>query len=222
MAILIAGPYSRLSGRLRNDVYGVARTRWGKRASARGWTQTIPNPSPEFIAWQEVTKDVDAIATAMTSDRWREAWRFAYRNLPGWHSLRRWLGRCIEYLSPNTQWKEQREYMSLGPVTFPSWIYQFGGYPQNIYIGWDTACSGDYCSPDDVIIPHLVLKTNPADYMRMQFPDGEHKRSDWQWGYNILPPATNFVFFCWFRHTLPNGSYLYSLVKVLDCYTPPL
>ena len=125
MATARAGPYSRLLGTLEEKVWGVARTRWGKRMSARGQGPPPGNPSPQVLANRLIVAELLPLLDFLGPATWRDDWDNSDGKLPGWHSLHSWLIRNSEANFEPPFWSltydGTNDYAGLAALDLNSW-----------------------------------------------------------------------------------------------------
>lgn len=215
MALLLGGITSKPSGKTAGVVFGRARTRYGKLATAREWT--IPNdPQTES---QTENRDLFRLASLTGgmagSELYQAAWDNVEGLLPGWNAFVAWAKSALE-LSGIYQWKDTLPPKSLGPVYMPEITQNPNDVDGHLDLTWDGDIVGDHCADEDTLWGFYAAKGSPGSGAPSVFQRhlGTVQRSVELDANQGLEIATEYASVHWFRHLEPDGTYTYSPLSV--------
>jgi len=215
MALVYSGIYSRPAGKTGGVVWGAARTRIGKVATAR--TYTIPNqPNTDAqLQRRALLKTGAYFANLLGEALYRDPWNNVVGLLPGFQSLMSHAINSMEYDATTGlgAWLDTPPPISLGPSFMPEVVATGGS--GTLTLTWDTDTPGDHSADEDGMLGACFVKDQPYLGLTSFFTRaiGNHHRDAGTMSFSGMTGPNTFGALVWFRHTEPDGSYTYSPVS---------
>ncbi|MCP4642956.1 MAG: hypothetical protein GY851_21095 [bacterium] len=221
MSKVTGGIYGKPSGKTGGVVWGRARSRAGKIATAREYVVPTDPQTAAQLSQRLKFQTAALLMSNLGAATWQSAWNRTLGELPGWQSMQSWwlTGLSLSgavYAIPNAM-----PAKSLGPVLMPSdFAISQGGSAGEVDLDWSTAIVGDHAAATDELYAVMMAKDDPTDTGDQQISAWSVARSVGTMTFTGATPGEDYSVFAWFRHTEADGSITYSPLGQGYCTCP--
>lgn len=214
MAILPGGITSRPVGKCGAQVYGKARTRYGKLTTAREYEIPSNPNTPEQQIQRGIFQRASRNASLVGATEYQTAWNNTVGLLPGWNALVKYgLDNIVENAGQYS-WSTSPFPKSLGPCFMPEITFGTPSGGGEIRFEWTDETPGDWSAGSDTLHGWLSRQDSPGQGgsgLFLMLP-GTTTRSNKFLVVDGLDTAEDYFYTLWFEHVPVEGERKYSPV----------
>lgn len=207
MAIHVNGISGSVTGKNGGNVFGAARTRWGKLTTSRAYKIPADPKTPDQLLQRELFRRASLVTGLAGRALYRDAWNNTLGELPGWNAMVSYITNQLEGPIGTITYKSTFDHKSLGPVYMPEITTNVSALAGQISLDWDADLAGDYSDPNDKFYGFLNKDTNPGGGGPTEFVriEGIRTRSQKAMHINNMDQGQQYFYCVWFSNIGADG-----------------
>lgn len=207
MAIHVNGISGSVTGKNGGNVFGAARTRWGKLTTSRAYKIPADPKTPDQLLQRELFRRASLVTGLAGRALYRDAWNNTLGELPGWNAMVSYITSQLEGPIGTITYKQTFDPKSLGPVYMPTVETNTSALPGQLTLEWDDDLAGDYSSAVDKLYGFVNIDTNPGGGGPTEFVriEGTRPRSSKIMPIENLQQGADYFYCVWFSNIGADG-----------------